>query len=278
MSFLIYFFVLLVSAASVLFGLDLMSSPLPNTPNVPIGRSVQVVSPPPPPAARQRELRAADERALTPVYPTAPGKPKVQAETSGAGMQEQANLMPSAPAATPAPAASVAQTPLPQPAPEAKTEPVATAQPALTAAAAAKMEPAVTAQPATQQASNNCNVQTCTAAYHSFRAADCSYQPADGPRRACTMTRGATTASAPAPKPQQAARQATGKDEMREVERIVKRQPLQITPSGRTSFASNGEMSEVERIVRHMTRNESGDVAVQDGDGNVIVVRKGYYR
>ena len=47
MSFLIYFFVLLVSAASVLFGLDLMNSPLPNTPNVPIGRSVQVVSPPP---------------------------------------------------------------------------------------------------------------------------------------------------------------------------------------------------------------------------------------
>ena len=253
MSFLIYFFVLLVSAASVLFGLDLMNSPLPNTPNVPIGRSVQVVSPPP----QQRELRAADERALTPVYPAAPGKPKVQAETSGAGMQEQANLT--------------------QPAPEAKTEPVATAQPAPTAAAEAKMEPAVTAQPATQQASNSCNVQTCAAAYHSFRAADCSYQPADGPRRACTMTRGATTASAPAPKPQQAARQATGKDEMREVERIVKRQPLQLTPPARQTAVS-GEMSEVERIVRHMTRNESGDIPVQDGEGNIIVVRKGYYR
>lgn len=270
MSFLIYFFVLLVSAASVLFGLDLMNSPLPNTPNVPIGRSVQVVSLPP-------ALRAADERALTPVYPTAPGKPKGQAETSGAGMQEQANLMPPAPAATSAPAASVAQTPLPQPAPEAKTEPVAAARPAPTAAAEAKMEPAVTAQPATQQASNSCDVQTCAAAYHSFRAANCSYQPADGPRRACTMTRGATSASAPAPKPQQTARQATGKDEMREVERIVKRQPLQLAPPARQA-AVNGEMSEVERIVRHMTRNESGDIPVQDGEGNIIIVRKGYYR
>ena len=57
MSFLIYFFVLLVSAASVLFGLDLMNSPLPNTPNVPIGRSVQVVSPPPRAAARGSRSR-----------------------------------------------------------------------------------------------------------------------------------------------------------------------------------------------------------------------------
>ena len=106
MSFLIYFFVLLVSAASVLFGLDLMSSPLPNTPNVPIGRSVQVVSRPP---AQQRQARAADERALTPVYPTRPGKPKLQAETSGAASQEQAKLTPApAPAAMPAPAVPIA--------------------------------------------------------------------------------------------------------------------------------------------------------------------------
>jgi hypothetical protein len=226
MSFLVYFFVLLVSAASVLFGLDLMSSPLPNTPNVPIGRSVQVASPPLP---RQRETRTADERALTPVYPAEPGKPNVQAETSGAGMQEQAKLTPPpAPAATPAPAASIAQTPLPQPAPKAKAE------------------PAATAQPGTRQAANSCNVQACGAAYYSFRAADCSYQPTAGPRRACTLVPGATTALALAPKPP--ARQATGKDDMRAVERIVRR----------------------------MTGNESGDIPVQDGEGNIILVRKSY--
>ena len=246
MSFLIYFFVLLVSAASVLFGLDLMSSPLPNTPNVPIGRSVQVVSPPLP---RQRETRTADERALTPVYPAEPGKLKVQAQTSGAAPQD-ADLP-----ATP-PAASVAQAPQP-PAPEAKTE------------------PAVTAQPAAQQASSSCNVQACGAAYQSFRAADCSYQPADGPRRACTIAGGAATASVRAPKPQQALRQVTGKNELRAVERIVRHQPLQLMPSARQTMAP-GEMSEVERIVRRMTRNESGDIPVQDGDGNIIIVRKSY--
>lgn len=288
MSFLIYFFVLLVSAASVLFGLDLMNSPLPKTPNVPIGRSVQVVSPPP---AQERQKRVADERALTPVYPTEPGKPKIQAETSGAAPQEQqqASLTPPpatpAPVATPAPATTVAPAPqpqpvaqAPQPAPEVKTEqakaePVAPAQPAPAPVVEAKTEPAVTAQPVTQQTANTCNVQACGAAYQSFRASDCTYQPSAGPRRACTMTRGATTASAP--KPRRAAREAIGKDELRDVERIVKRQPLQLTPSARRS-ASNSEISEVERIVRHMTRNESGDVAVQDGDGNIIVVRKSY--
>jgi hypothetical protein len=31
-----------------------------------------------------------------------------------------------------------------------------------------------------------CNVDACTAAYRSFRAGDCTYQPIDGPRRLCT--------------------------------------------------------------------------------------------
>ncbi len=247
MSFLIYFFVLMVSAASVLFGLDLMNSPLPNTPNVPIGRSVQIAAQPP---AQERQKRVADESALTPVYPTEPSKPKVQAETSGAGMQEQAKLTPPAAAAAP-----VAQTPLPQPAPEAKTESAATVQPGM------------------QQAVNSCNVQACGAAYYSFRAADCSYQPAAGPRRACNLAPGATTAMALAPKPP--ARQLTGKGEMRAAERIVPHQPLQLMPPARQTMAP-AEMSESERIVRRMTRNESGDIPVQDGEGNIIIVRKTY--
>jgi hypothetical protein len=31
-----------------------------------------------------------------------------------------------------------------------------------------------------------CNVQACEAAYRSFTASDCTYQPFDGPRRLCT--------------------------------------------------------------------------------------------
>jgi hypothetical protein len=33
---------------------------------------------------------------------------------------------------------------------------------------------------------NHCDVQACASAYSSFRATDCSYQPFEGPRRACT--------------------------------------------------------------------------------------------
>src|SRR3954447_25013714 len=134
MAFLIYFFVLLVSAASVLCGLDLMSSPLPKTPNVPIGRSVQVASQPP---VQEPQKKVADEQALTPVYPTTRGAAKVQAETSGAAAQQDAKLTPTpveqtapavpaaappAAASTPAPAATGAQNPPaapPAPAPKA---------------------------------------------------------------------------------------------------------------------------------------------------------------
>jgi hypothetical protein len=33
--------------------------------------------------------------------------------------------------------------------------------------------------------SNKCDVTVCAATYHSFRAADCTYQPDEGPRRLC---------------------------------------------------------------------------------------------
>lgn len=45
--------------------------------------------------------------------------------------------------------------------------------------------PPLAQQPVAAVASN-CNVDACTAAYRSFQAADCSYQPSNGPRRRCT--------------------------------------------------------------------------------------------
>lgn len=36
------------------------------------------------------------------------------------------------------------------------------------------------------QAAPSCNVQACEAAYQSFRAVDCTYQPLNGPRRLCS--------------------------------------------------------------------------------------------
>ena len=268
MSFLIYFFVLLVSAASVLFGLDLMTSPLPRTPNVPIGRSVQVATAP----VQQARRKEADARALTPVRPAAPAAPPaptVQVQTSGAAPQDEAKL-----------------TPAPQVPPPASQP--ATAEPKAAEVNEAKTEPASAPQPAAQQqAVNSCNVQACGAAYHSFRASDCTYQTFGGERRACAIASGAVTAAAAPPraaKPAQQREAAGGRDELRDVERIVKRQPLSLQPppqqraraSRDEPRANRDEMSEVERIVRHMTRNETGDIPVQDADGRLFIVRKVY--
>jgi hypothetical protein len=63
------------------------------------------------------------------------------------------------------------------------------------------------------------------------------------------------------------------------VERVVKRQPLDLQArNSRAAVTSGrGEMREVERIVRHMTRDEAADdIPVQDGDGRVFIVRRGY--
>lgn len=227
MAFLIYFFVLLVSAASVLFGLDLMSSPLPRTPNVPIGRSVPVS---PQPVPRQREAKAADEPA-----PPQPAPPP------------------------PEPAATTAQAPQPAPQQQAAAAP----------------------PPAPQQAANSCNVQACAAAYQSFRASDCSYQPIDGPRRACAIPGRVAATALPAraaPRPAHPSARNAG---LREGERMVTRPPLELRP-GRQSVSRDDQrlagdgMSEVERIVRHMTRDEAGDIPVQDADGRIFIVRKFY--
>lgn len=63
----------------------------------------------------------------------------------------------------------------PQP---ANPESTAAAPSAAEADQARAQAPAVTAPP-------GCNVSACEAAYRSFNAADCTYQPFDGPRRLC---------------------------------------------------------------------------------------------
>jgi BA14K-like protein len=74
------------------------------------------------------------------------------------------------PAASPAPAAQQAG-----PATDARASAPA---PASLAATAAKTPVAA--------ASDKCDVTACAAAYHSFRAADCTYQPDQGPRQLCS--------------------------------------------------------------------------------------------
>jgi hypothetical protein len=72
-------------------------------------------------------------------------------------------------------------------------QPAAPAQPVAQQPAAPVPQPPQTSAQAPEQAEEQgqapapaCNVDACTAAYRSFTASDCTYQPFDGPRRLCT--------------------------------------------------------------------------------------------
>ena len=76
------------------------------------------------------------------------------------------------------------------PAASPASEPVAQQAKSTTDARASGQAPAnltaTAAKPAAAAASDKCDVTVCAAAYHSFRAADCTYQPDNGPRRLCS--------------------------------------------------------------------------------------------
>jgi len=70
-------------------------------------------------------------------------------------------------------------------------ESVGAAAHAQASAEEAQAQPAATAAVST---ANHCAIDACAAAYRSFRASDCTYQPYDGGRRLCTK---ATSSGAP---------------------------------------------------------------------------------
>jgi hypothetical protein len=77
--------------------------------------------------------------------------------------------------------------------PGADTGATAMAQPQI--AAPAPVAPVPAAQPAQPK----CDIAACSAAYHSFRAIDCSWQPFDGPRRFCDKGQPPQTEASAAP-------------------------------------------------------------------------------
>ncbi len=266
MSFLIYFFVLLMSAGAVLFGLDLINSPLRPPPDVPIGRIVRHVATASPAsqADGQSETRSAvkrqlaansarksaaeqarvEDRALSPVYPASPG-PAAPVITTGRASTDEGG-------ATDARAAATAH-----------------------ADSDASNKHDSVKDTAQAKAQNACNVQACNAAYRSFRASDCTYQPYEGSRRLCTKSGADVATAAQAPPRQQAqppARRAARRDELDEVTRFVRGMPA--GEAVRAQPGRNDELSEAARIVRRMTRGRGlGAVPVQVGDGRVIIVQ-----
>ena len=145
MSFIVYFFVVLIAAGSVLFGLDPEPAPMSPMP------------------ASKYELRAA----VPP--PPAPAMVSIEPKIEPAAVPAEAAKPPAAIAARPV-FGPVAPTALDQ-----QPASIAAAEPG-SAAAAARIRPSPPA----------CNVEACAAAYRSFTAADCTFQPSDGPRRLCS--------------------------------------------------------------------------------------------
>ena len=158
MRFAVYIAVLMIALGSVLLGLDWQPAPMSPMVDTEAGLHGPVSLPLPPSVA-----------VTAPAAPTAPVTPKANIG---------APIVPpklTAPANQPA-TSQAAPTPPAQAGAAASTEPPP--------AAIAAPEPAPPQVP--PQAPPNCNVDACTAAYRSFRAADCTYQPSEGPRRLCT--------------------------------------------------------------------------------------------
>jgi len=130
MSFLVYLFVLLVAAGSVIFGLDWTQAPLNPPPYAKLPTQTATVNPAP------RAGATAEASGKT------SGKPPAAAPVRDEAAQAQASA---AEAASDTTTASV-------------------------------------------PAAAHCNIAACSAAYRSFRASDCTYQPFDGERRVCTKT------------------------------------------------------------------------------------------
>jgi hypothetical protein len=151
MSYIVYFFVALIAAASVLFGLD--PEPAPMSP-MPLSQyALRAAVPPPPSAPAIVSVEPKAEPAAAPAAaPAVPAKPPV------------------------AVAARPAQGPVPPTALDQQPASIAAAEPGSAKAAA----PVASASPPA------CNVEACAAAYRSFTAADCTFQPSDGPRRLCS--------------------------------------------------------------------------------------------
>jgi hypothetical protein len=63
---------------------------------------------------------------------------------------------------------------------------VAPASPNMPVPSRAAAEAAPSAPIAAPEPQVRCNVDACTAAYRTFQASDCTYQPIGGPRRLCT--------------------------------------------------------------------------------------------
>ena len=202
MQFLVYLTVLMVSISTVLLEVHWLTSPAPQ----------------PKPALQATNLSTAPRKiegptaALSPVYPTPENATPAAAPPSQPQQPQQSQAQSNTVAAP----AAAAVNPEPQK-PAAETTGVA--------ARADENRQGAAVTPVQATASNNrCDVQACSNAYQSFRAADCTYQPFEGPRRICErppVQRTARDQSSERPERRQWSREDAVRDSDRTVGRRV---------------------------------------------------------
>jgi hypothetical protein len=114
-------------------------------------------------------------------------------------------------------------------------------KPKTTVGTAAAVTPAIAVS-----ANNKCDVAHCSAAYQSFRASDCTFQPMEGPRKVCDRA------------PDTTQRAAAPARDMR-VETVARRPGRDV------------ELRAVERTVRRITAEEAG-IDADMGRSEVIMI------
>lgn len=222
MRLLPYLAILIVAIASMALGAGLMT--LAQKP------VAQVATAPNRLAQREADRRAEKtegdaERPLTPLYPASPG-----------GGKDVRVVYPPSNQTVPAAKETTGAAPAVAPQTESKIESKSESKTGVTTGSttadndapqqAQPLQPARAEQPAKNSlptavpAANHCDIQACAGAYASFRASDCTYQPFQGPRRACVAPPAAqqrTATSRPLreadPRPQRAA-QDYGRDDV----------------------------------------------------------------
>ena len=219
MSFIAYLIALIFAAGAALFGLDVITAPLP-----PSGQALHgagTVS------GNKLARRESDQQqrnngghpgALTPIFPAHPGEKDAHDELATQSTQAQPGQPQHMQGLTARETVAVRPSPLQADQTANDPELHSILQPNVkavenfsdrTAAQASakptsqQQAPADTSQQqvSVRPATGSCDIEACMRSYRSFRAADCTYQPYEGPRRACVTPhegqRGAARTSPP---------------------------------------------------------------------------------
>ena len=234
MPFLGYLAIILVSLGGILFELNWLTSPkLENKPAV----QASVAAPPKVAEAIMPRSEIAPPRNVAPtvtMVPAASSAAPAPAPVAAAPVpapqpvETSSQQAGTAPAISPAPfgaatggATSLASTETTGVAPQEFKREFTTDTKADTTVSSATVTSAVAVS-----ANNKCDVAACSAAYQSFRASDCTFQPMDGARKACDRAPEAAQRAAPPPRDtrvEAAARKPNKDTELRAVEREVRR-------------------------------------------------------